>query len=43
MIKFVCKECNFRLESENEKRKCPYCGKETLMREPDANELLKEE
>jgi len=45
MTTFVCKECGYRFESSlgGSKRKCPYCGKESISRELSAAELLDEE
>lgn len=44
MVKFICKNCNYRFESELEqiKRKCPYCGQIKIIKEPTAEDLLKE-
>ena len=42
-MKFVCLNCNYRFESEtiqNEKS-CPYCGKKEVIKEPDAEDLLR--
>ena len=41
-MRFVCKNCNYRFESEkNQKgKKCPYCGEEEIIDEPDAENLL---
>ena len=41
MVKWVCSGCNFRFESESP-NECPYCGRDTLEKEPDAEELLDE-
>ena len=41
MTKFVCKDCDYRFESLNIK-KCPYCGKERVVKELDAEDLSKE-
>ncbi len=41
MVKWICSGCDFRFESENPKG-CPYCGRDTLEKEPDASELLDE-
>ena len=41
MVNWVCNGCNFRFESKNPKD-CPYCGRDTLEKEPDASELLDE-
>jgi len=45
MTKFICQLCNFRFESESPKigRKCPYCGKEGIIAQSSAEELLDEE
>ena len=42
MVKFVCKECNYRFEKETEQllRKCPYCGKNGIVKQPDAQDLI---
>jgi len=40
MTKFVCKNCGFRTESGKEDKKCPYCDRKGLEKEPDAKELL---
>ncbi|MEK6925695.1 MAG: hypothetical protein AABW50_00290 [Nanoarchaeota archaeon] len=42
MTKLWCKNCNYRFETQSEKKRCPYCGKESVMREPGAEELLLE-
>ena len=44
MAKFICKDCGYRFESESEKirKRCPYCGKITIIKEPSAEDLLKE-
>jgi len=44
MTKFVCKNCDYRFKSELEQvgKKCPYCGKEGIIRELSAEELLNE-
>jgi len=39
MVKFVCKNCNYRFETENA-FDCPYCGKESIEKEQSAVELL---
>jgi len=41
MVKWVCNGCNFRFDSENPKD-CPYCGRDELEKEPDAEDLLNE-
>ena len=44
MPKFVCKNCGYQFESENdyEGKMCPYCGEKKLTKEKDAEALLKE-
>ena len=44
MAKFICKNCGYKFNSELEqnKKKCPYCGKIGIIKEPSAEELLKE-
>ena len=41
MVKFVCKGCNYRFETEDA-FDCPYCGNESIEKEKDAGELLEE-
>ena len=43
-MKFVCKKCNYRFKSDIDRTKglCPYCGKREVIKEPDAEELVKE-
>jgi len=41
MVKFLCKNCNYRFESEKA-FDCPYCGKESIEKEKSAGELLEE-
>jgi len=45
-MKFVCKNCNYRFESEEtgdlKEKKCPYCGERKIIKEPSANELINE-
>ena len=42
MVKFVCKKCNYRFESESN-FDCPYCGRdESVKKEKSAVELLNE-
>ncbi len=43
MKKFVCKECAYRFESKLEQtdRKCPYCESARIIKEPSAEDLLK--
>tara|TARA_Y100000310_G_scaffold340505_1_gene436519 strand:- start:20071 stop:20202 length:132 start_codon:yes stop_codon:yes gene_type:complete len=43
MAGFVCKNCNYRFKSEKINEICPYCGKKELIKEPSAEDLLKEE
>ena len=45
MTKFICKACNYRFEATLDPKgnKCPYCGKETIVKEPTAEELLNDE
>ncbi|MGD9276231.1 MAG: rubredoxin [Candidatus Pacearchaeota archaeon] len=42
MVKFVCEECHYKFEGkiENVPRKCPYCGKEGIVKEPNAQDLI---
>lgn len=41
MTKFVCKNCGFRTESGKGDKRCPFCDRIGLEREPSAEELLK--
>ena len=45
MTTYVCKECNYRLESKSDKKwkKCPYCGKSSITEEKSAEDLVLEE
>jgi DNA-directed RNA polymerase subunit RPC12/RpoP len=45
MKKFVCNECGYRFESETEQtnKKCPYCGSMKIIKEPSAEDLLKDD
>lgn len=45
MTALRCKNCNYRFESQIERkgRKCPYCGKDSVIEEPSVDELLMEE
>ena len=40
MVKFVCKKCNYAFEAERRPPKCPYCGEEEVIKEPNAQELI---
>jgi predicted RNA-binding Zn-ribbon protein involved in translation (DUF1610 family) len=41
MVKFLCKNCNYRFESERV-FDCPYCGEDSIEKEKTAEELLDE-
>jgi DNA-directed RNA polymerase subunit RPC12/RpoP len=43
MVKFACKNCNYKFTSEVEQRDkvCPYCGKKAVMKDFDAEDLIK--
>lgn len=41
MKNWICKHCKFRFHSEKP-RDCPYCGRDNLEMEKDADELLDE-
>jgi DNA-directed RNA polymerase subunit RPC12/RpoP len=45
MTNFICADCNYRFESKfvQPGKKCPYCGKDRVIKEPNAEELLDEE
>ena len=42
MAKFICRDCGYRFESklEQDRKKCPYCGKMRIIKEPSAEDLL---
>ena len=42
-MKFICNKCNYRFESKENRagKQCPYCGKNEVIREPNAQELIK--
>ncbi len=44
MGKFYCKECGYRFKTKHnyEPKRCPYCGKEKIEAEKDAEKLVKE-
>ena len=42
MTKYICKNCNYRFDTDNPAEECPYCGKKSLGREKSASELLEE-
>ena len=43
-MKFICKGCKYRFESELDQtnRTCPYCGVTGIEEEPDAQGLLED-
>jgi len=43
-MKFVCKECNYRFESDLDQKDklCPYCGEKGVEKEKSADEMLKD-
>jgi len=42
MVKFICSHCGYKKESEINIKKCPYCNKDSLERERNAEELVNE-
>jgi DNA-directed RNA polymerase subunit RPC12/RpoP len=44
MTAFVCRNCNYRFESEknHEGKRCPYCNREGIIKEPSAEDLIRE-
>jgi len=41
-MKLICENCGYRLEAQEPRKQCPYCGEDTLVEEKDANSLLEE-
>jgi len=41
MAKYVCKNCNYRFDGENQ-NECRFCGMESIEIEKSAGELLEE-
>ena len=41
-MRYVCKNCNYRFNSEikEAKKRCPYCGKLEAEKEQSAEELI---
>jgi len=39
MTKFICKDCNYRFESEEIKR-CPYCNNLNIIKDLGAEDLI---
>jgi rubrerythrin len=37
---YICTHCNFRLNSNNKPKDCPYCGRDSLEMEKSAEEIL---
>lgn len=44
MVIFLCRECGYRFEGKlgYRPRRCPYCSKEKIEEESDAENILKE-
>ncbi|MBR9701529.1 hypothetical protein GOV13_01265 [Candidatus Pacearchaeota archaeon] len=44
MARYTCQECNFKFKSESNQtgKKCPYCRKPRVIKEPSAEDLLEE-
>jgi len=42
MTRYRCKNCNYFFGSERTPEKCPYCGKDKVSKELDAEGILKE-
>jgi predicted Zn-ribbon and HTH transcriptional regulator len=44
MGKFYCKECRYIFETKHgyHPKRCPYCGKDKIEEEKDAETLIKE-
>ena len=41
-MKLICEKCNYQFESKILPERCPYCGREGVEEEPDAQELINE-
>ncbi len=41
MPNFICKDCGYQFEAEN-KKECPYCGKNRIEEEKSAKDLVKD-
>ena len=41
---FICEECGYKFISEYSQKgkKCPYCGRNRVIEDPSANELVEE-
>ena len=42
MAKWACLSCNYRFDSEKVPKDCPYCGRDKIEKEKNAEELLGE-
>jgi len=40
MTRFICKDCGYKFESAE--KKCPYCSKDNVEEEKNAEELIKD-
>ncbi|MFH1787601.1 MAG: hypothetical protein ABH811_02320 [archaeon] len=45
MEKFLCNYCGYRFKSESNQvlKKCPYCEKNDIIKEPSAQDLVDEQ
>ncbi|MEK6848838.1 MAG: hypothetical protein AABX65_04365 [Nanoarchaeota archaeon] len=42
MTKFICRNCNYRFETEGARSVCPYCSTGGFEKEKTADELINE-
>ncbi|MBI3623785.1 hypothetical protein HY212_06940 [Candidatus Pacearchaeota archaeon] len=45
MTAYRCRNCNYRFDSQIDRtgKSCPYCGKNSIIEEPNVDQLLMEE
>lgn len=44
MTQFVCESCRYRFKSQSDQKgkKCPYCNKTTIIKEPSAEDIIRD-